>query len=112
MPLHNRYEIMTKSLNLVQSPRLFVKYFTSALSVLWSLKMKDELKSFVWLCMKINKWSQGMFLSNFGIHFHFNIPNLNFQNGAELNTTETVVEKLTKDITDLGLGIWGMCGNS
>lgn len=87
---------MTKSLNLVQPLRLFVKYLTVACCISWSLKMKDELKSFVKLCMKINRWSQGTFLFNFGMHFHFNIPNLNFQNAAELNTSKTVVEKVAK----------------
>lgn len=96
MPLHNRYEIMTKSLNLVQPLRLFVKYFTAACCISWSLKVKDELKSFFELCMEINKWSQNTFLFNFGMHFHFNISNLNFQNAAELNTSKTVVEKLAK----------------
>lgn len=68
MSLHYRYEIMTKSLNLDQPPRLFVKYFTTDLCITWSLKMKDELKSFVGLCMKISKWSQSMFLFNFSMH--------------------------------------------
>lgn len=112
MPLHNRYEIMTKILNLDQPPRYFVKYFTTALCIFWSFKMKDELKSFVELWMKINKQSQSTFLFDFGMHFHFSIPNLNFQNAAELNTTETEVETLAKDITEVRLDIWGMHGNS
>lgn len=44
MPLHKRYEMMIKSLNLVQLSRLFVKYFTTALCISWSLKMKNEMK--------------------------------------------------------------------
>lgn len=50
-----QHEIMTKSLNLVQPPRLFVKCFATALCISWSLNMKDELKSFLELYMKINK---------------------------------------------------------
>lgn len=82
--MYNRYKIMIKILNLVQLPRLFVKHFTTALRISWTLKMKDGPKSFVEPHVKINKWCQVQFLLNFGIHFHFNIPNFNFQNAAEL----------------------------
>lgn len=111
MPLHNRHEIMTKSLNLVQPPRHFVKYFTTALCISWSLKIRKDWRIFLNCTWKL---TNGFKVHSYLISVCISIltSQIDFQNAAELNTTETVVEKLAKDITEVGLGIWGMCGNS